>query len=196
MCRNFGPWLETVELDDEIEALERKVLVTPHGELPQQITINACWRMEGLEVLAWALGRSELPALDETSDAMQRIKYAGVLAKPERVAIIFDEAELREAEQIEAQASQQLALHWRLRSFSLKPEAMNFREYAASVDWATFNLEGLPMIDNDLAIGGRPIVDCDKALFSRAMSLAQERHIATNWLIGWDAIYSEVTADT
>jgi hypothetical protein len=109
---------------------------------------------------------------------------------------VLAEAELRAAEELEDCADRQLAVHWRLREFSLRPEHMDFQAYALNCPWARMPLEGLRLIEGDLAIGAVPLVQAPEAAWRSCLSIAAERHQAANWLLGQDPTYSEVTADT
>ena len=48
-----------------MEPKEWEVLQRPLGRLDQRMQIEATWRLEGLAVLAWALGRFEVPPHDQ-----------------------------------------------------------------------------------------------------------------------------------
>jgi hypothetical protein len=57
-------------------------------------------------------------------------------------------------------------------------------------------LDGLRVIDGDLAIGGRSIANASHEEVKRCMSTVTERQIAAFWLLGDDDIYSKVDAAT
>jgi len=58
-------WVRDIEIDDEFEPDEWEVLQRPLGKLDSRGQINSTWRLEGLVVLAWALGRFEIPPHDQ-----------------------------------------------------------------------------------------------------------------------------------
>ena len=61
-----------------MEPAEAACLGTPEGALSQQDTINCVWRLEGLAVLAWALGLAKLPRYDELvslDELMDRLAF-------------------------------------------------------------------------------------------------------------------------
>lgn len=106
-------------------------------------------------------------------------------------------AQLCSPVEIEDEASRQLAVHWRLRQFThYGNKPMNFVAFAEGVQWAQFNLEGVAILEDDLAVGGKPIAQADTAHVQMMTSIVQERHHAANWLLGWEELYSEVTTDT
>jgi hypothetical protein len=57
-------------------------------------------------------------------------------------------------------------------------------------------LDGLEIIDRDLGIEGVRIDRLEYDRFRQLLSIAQERHQAFNWLLGFEPIYSQVTTDT
>src|SRR5262249_34321736 len=68
MHRKLLGWMSSVGVEPEFEAVEEAVLQSPPGRLAEQDFLNAMWRVEGLAVLAWALGRLQLPRYDELVD--------------------------------------------------------------------------------------------------------------------------------
>jgi hypothetical protein len=61
-------WLTQSGLQSELEPDERRFLATPVGAASDRAMVDAHWRTEGLGVLAWALGRFELPPYDEQTN--------------------------------------------------------------------------------------------------------------------------------
>jgi hypothetical protein len=59
--RELLEWINLVGIGEELEPGEWEVLERPIGRLESQQQIDSTWRLEGLVVLAWALGRFELP---------------------------------------------------------------------------------------------------------------------------------------
>ncbi|MEM6554214.1 MAG: DUF4272 domain-containing protein [Planctomycetota bacterium] len=190
-------WLPEAGLNEELEELERAVIMTPMGELNPQQAVNASWRSEGLAVLAWSLGRATLKPQDEQIDPDPIIGACGMFAPVEELEVMHANAQLCSPVEIEDEASRQLAVHWRLRQFThYGNKPMNFVAFAEGVQWAQFNLEGVAILEDDLAVGGKPIAQADTAHVQMMTSIVQERHHAANWLLGWEELYSEVTTDT
>jgi hypothetical protein len=54
--REMLQWLKNSGVEDELEPDEWEVVQRPLGKLDSQSHINATWRLEGLCMLAWALG--------------------------------------------------------------------------------------------------------------------------------------------
>jgi len=61
-------WIAFLDVQEEIEPQEAALLKTPLGGLTERRVIDATWQAEGLAVLAWALGRLDLPKHDEKVD--------------------------------------------------------------------------------------------------------------------------------
>lgn len=187
-------WIDAIDLRDEFETAEWNLINGDLGTLDQQTIINGTWRSEGLAVLAWALGAFELPPHDQTCDPRQVTGSVFFLA--DDALARADELQLRTPEALSRFGEIQLALHWRLRDFSLRPEAMNFREFPKTAWFGSIDLSSLPFAEEDLAIQGQPIAKADPDLVRFCSSIASERHQAINWLEGWDKIYSEVDTST
>ncbi len=50
--------------------------------------------------------------------------------------------------------------------------------------------------ENDLALGKAAISDAPQELFQLASSIAEERHLALNWLAGDSEVYSQTDTST
>jgi hypothetical protein len=187
-------WLELHGLWDEVEPEERALLRTGLGQAERQDVVNATWRSEGLAVLSWALGWTELPAHDVSVDAGRVSLDLGLFAPvlPARAA----HPALRSQEAIQALAGRLLGLHWRLRDFSLRPGPLDFRAFAERCWFGSFDLADVRLVDQDLAIGEVAISAASPAERARVSSIARERHQAINWLRGQHALYSEVDTST
>jgi hypothetical protein len=103
---------------------------------------------------------------------------------------------LRSADQIGALADSYLTVHWRLREQTLRPRHMDFVDYVARCNWGPLHLDGLEIMDGDLAVKGTPVNQLDENQFQEALSITRERHQALNWLVGTEELYSDVTTDT
>lgn len=187
-------WLTYVGASAEAESQEHALLQSPAGTLSSQQGGEATWRSEGLVVLAWALGLCELPVYDVLVDPKEIADAVGYLRDDAKAAMA--NATLRPVEEIQQCAAELFSLHWRLRDFSLKSEAMDFQAFARESWFGPLNVTSLRFIDNDLAIGEAPIVEADEGDFGLCLEATIERHQAINWLMGQHELYSEVTGDT
>jgi len=188
-------WIGELGIGDELEPDEWEVLQRPVGRLEQQSFVNAMWRVEGLGVLAWALQRYELPADDELvtpPDLYQSMR----LFKADEAREILEEPNLRPIEELDEMAIHLLMLHWRVRDFSLRPEPMDFVAFSKKSWLGEFDISRFRILDNDLAIGNAAIADAPADEVGRVQSLAMERHLAINWLMGDAELYSDVDTST
>jgi hypothetical protein len=188
-------WIEEIGIRDELEPDEWKALQRPHRKLSRQDALDATWRIEGLGVLAWALNRHPPLPIDELMQPGKLLPAVGLL-NADRAKALLAEPPLRPADEIRRSADQIFAVHWRLTNHRLKPEPMNFRKFAAAAWFGPLNIEGVRLVEDDLAIGDRPIASADPDRVSAASSAAMERHRAVNWLLGEEPIYSRVQTNT
>ncbi|RYG83077.1 DUF4272 domain-containing protein [bacterium] len=186
-------WFAGSGLDDEIEPGEREILAAPASELDNQSAADATWRWEGAAVLVAALGRFALPPHDTVVDTEACGQACGLFAEPDDLKKLIDDAAFAPTFDRDAYANRALAISWRLRQFvHIEQKPIEFAKYAAGVEWATFDVRDVAMAGGDLSINGKPIARAAKSDLSTAMSIANERHQAANWLIGWHAVYGEV----
>lgn len=188
-------WVEALEIRDELEPEEWKVLQRPVGGLEQQDHINAMWRVEGLAVLAWALGRHDLPP-DDALVVPSEIYPAMGFLDPTMGRSVLETAELRSSEELQEMQIHLLMLHWRIRNYSIQPEPFDFVAFSKACWFGEFDISTFRIIDNDLAIGEAAIHDADSEHRSIVQSLAHERHLAINWLLGYSEKYSDTDTST
>jgi len=187
-------WFLSLGIDDEFEARERRTIDTPLGGLERQAQIDATWLSEGMAVLAWALGRSELPPYDSPVVAGDVANSLGFLCSLEET--VLARPSLRPLSELEACREEIFAIHWRLRDFSIRPTPIDFAEFARNAWFGPLRLGQARLVDGDLAVGGVTIALAPQMARAHCMSIAQERHRAANWLCGYGEVYSEVDTST
>jgi hypothetical protein len=192
--RDTLAWVEAVGIGDELEPDEWEVLQRPPGALDRRAQIDATWRLEGLAVLAWALGRFELPAYDQLVHPQALVRSLG-FPDADASRRLLAHPSLRPPAELEALSKQLLALHWRLRDYTLRPQAMDFRAFARDCWFGPLDISPFRLIDDDLALGGYAISDAPEDVFRSALSAAMERHKAINWLAG-GGLYSQTDTST
>jgi hypothetical protein len=173
-------WARDVGIKDELEPEEWEVLQRPPGKLEEQMQINSGWRLEGLVVLAWALGRFELPPHDQLVSMHPLWRSLGLFDAD--AGTLLANLALRPREEIGALRDRLFALHWRLRNFYLHSGVMDFAEFARTCSFGPLDITGLPVVDGDLGLQGARIDQAPPDVFSSAHSATQERHQAVNWL--------------
>jgi hypothetical protein len=194
MHDDLQKWVVDIGVRDEFEDCEWNSVVAPLGSLDRRTHLNLSWRTEGLVVLAWSLGRADLPPYDEEADGPSVGDTIGFLDDSARDLLLSPR--LRPAADLEWIANLTVAVHWRLRKLSLDPKAMDFCAFAHSVEWAEFPVDDLKFLDRDLALRGTPIAQASRTVIDCCSSIIRERQQAANWLRGDQELYSEVTCDT
>lgn len=145
-------WIAQLGLSDDLNAWESALLATAFGQVGDRDRINASWLSAGLVVLAWALGRTDLPAFDEQCDPRRIADSLGFL-RP-RDATVLANPRLRSAKEIRAYGEFIYNAHWRLRDFQLFGRKRHCTKLVAASLRTRF---GLTLIDQDLAIADVPL---------------------------------------
>lgn len=192
--RDLNAWIPRTGLRDECEEWEAALLEAPLGKLEPKARINASWMSEGMAVLSWALGKSDLPPHDEMVDPKEvadglgflKESAGGLLASP----LLRSEAELGEMEE------RMFAVHWRLREYSLTRKPVDLWKIARNPWMGETGVRQLPLIDGDLSIHGARLSDVEEKDWRGCLSIAAERHRAANWLAGFCPVYSDVDTST
>jgi hypothetical protein len=155
--------------------------------------VDAIWRGEALGTLLWALQLVELPAYDQPFDA------------EEVAAVQLDEADLREAEELELERDSARLWHWRARTTSLQaagalelPERYaTFDQLIAATAMRGYEQGVLPApMRGDFRAYGKVYRHLSPEPHAEAHSLAVERHHALNWLCGAGETWDDVPLDT
>jgi hypothetical protein len=155
--------------------------------------VDAVWRGEALGTLLWALQLIELPAYDQPFDAEQV------------AAVSLEQAELRDAEEIELERDSARLWHWRARTTSLQaagalelPERYaTFDQLIAATAMRGYEQGVLPApMRGDFRAYGKVYRHLAPEQHAEAHSIAVERHHALNWLCGEGASWDDVPLDT
>jgi hypothetical protein len=193
--REILVWVADIDIGDELEPDEWSVLQRPPGRLQPQDHINSMWRLEGLVVLAWALGRYDMPPQDALVNPKKLLKAIG-LADADRARELLASPTLRSAEELAKMSKILLAIHWRLREFSLRPQKVDLRKFAKEGWMCPFDISPIALVEDDLAIEHFTISKALAESVSRTHSSAMERHLAIRWLAGDSPIYSRTDTST
>jgi hypothetical protein len=170
-------------------------LRTALAQLPsdEPAVVDAVWRGEALGTLLWALQLLELPAYDQPFDAEQV------------AAAQLDEADLRDAEEIELERDSARLWHWRARTTSLQaagglelPERYaTFDQLIAATAMRGYEQGVLPApMRGDFRAYGKVYRHLTPEQHAEAHSIAVERHHALNWLCGAGTTWDDVPLDT
>ena len=188
-------WLSRFGLIEQLSAFERDAMRAPLGSLTSSLESRITWEAEGLAVLAWALGRGELPEHDGEVDPYAVTDSMYFLADDADTVIC--EAKLRSAEEILAYRELMYGIHCRLRDFLRNGGTKDFASWIEmrwlqilKVDTARVITEG------DLGFKGQPIGSVEADQLKRYEWAISEQHRASIWLAGEATHHWETTADT
>jgi len=201
--RKLLQWIQLLGIHDEFEPDEWEVLQRPPGRLEQSQQITATWRLEGLGVLAWALGRFELPPHEQLVECHALWRSLGMLDVPACKGLLTD-ATLRPVPELQGLRRRLLAIHWRLTNFYVQPTAIDFIRFTEEsfgnfdrTAWfSAAEVADLPLVEGDLAIRGERLDQASPEDFSVTRSIAHERHLAANWLCEGPEKYSATDVST
>jgi hypothetical protein len=184
-------WLSALRVEAEFEANEDALLQAAPGRLSEAHFTGALWRVEGLAVLGWAMGRLDLPRYDELVSIDAVWDGLGFL-EVDQVKEWLAKPPLRPREQLEPVRRQMQLYQRRLDEFRHALKATDFRAAAADgpADVLPFEL-----IDGDLALQGRRIDQAPPALVEVCRGVAAERGRAIAWLCGGADRYSEADVE-
>lgn len=174
----------------EAEAWEVRALETRIGSLPEKDQWSLTWKTEGALILAWSLGLTSLPEYDQEGN-IQDLRSITEAVEDGTATLA-----LRSRTEIEKLDAQLLAIHWRVRQFYLKREAMDFAAFAPTAWFGPLDLTLARLTNNDLDIHGTAISECEEESWRRVSGLMEERRKALSWLLGGSAIYSECDTGT
>jgi hypothetical protein len=146
-------------------------------------------------VLAWALGLAEMPPYDELVDVCPLFQALAFLNEQE-ARTLQATARLRADEELGDMHTRLLALHWRLRDFTLRPLPMNFADFARNAWFGPCDVSAFRLVEGDLSLRGHAISKAPGEVFGSVHSAARERHQASNWLRGYSRVYSRTDTST
>jgi hypothetical protein len=153
------------------------------------------WRLEGLVVLAWALGRFQIPPHDALVAVDPLWGSLGWLDVDVARGLLAN-ATLAARQEIGMLRNRLFTLHWRLVDYRVNPKMMDFADFARTCSFGPLDLTGLPLIEGDLSLGGKRIDRATPEMLACTASAARERRQAVNWLWEGAERYSEVRTDT
>lgn len=196
-------WVQFVGLQDELEPDEWEVLRRPLGRLEQRQQITSTWRLEGLGVIAWALGRFGLPPHDQLVGCHSLWRDLGMLDIAACKGLLAVPT-LRPLPELQALRRRLLAINWRLTNFYVRPTAVDFVQlteasfgkYDRTAWFSPQEVAELPLVDGDLSIRGVRLDKSPPDDLSIARSIAHERHQAANWLCEGPERYSATDVST
>jgi hypothetical protein len=188
-------WLLTLGLETDFSDWERTIFNTPFGQLANQDRVNASWLSEAVVVLAWSLGKSDLPDFSEQCDPAASANTLGFLQSFEATAL--NSPALLPSEALQEYNEFVYNVHWRVRDFSLNKKSYDFESLAKKAWGDPVIRHGLTLSEKDISLQGVPLSKTAESIWRPFASITRERHQASNWLIGYASEdFYEVTTDT
>jgi hypothetical protein len=201
--RKLLQWVQLLGIDDEFEPDEWEVLQRPPGRLEQGQQVNSTWRLEGLGVLAWSLGRFEIPPLEQLVECHSLWQSLGMLDVAACKGMLVNPT-VRPLPELQAMRRRLLAINWRLTNFYVRPTAIDFvrvtetsfGDFDPTAWFSPQEVAELLLVEGDLAIGGYRLDRVPPDQFATTRSIAHERHLAANWLCQGPEKYSATDVST
>jgi hypothetical protein len=187
-------WFTELDLWPYLEPQEEEIIRAAFGEMPRRLQVEGTWFIEGLAVLAWALGRDVFPPHDTKVDPIAVTNALDFLDDGARHLLMSPQ--LRDRVELDAAREWYYDVHCTLRGFT------NHGGTGRLAGWiggflATFAVDPeAVMIDGCLALDGKRIIDVDRKRLDDWESVICERHRAVIWLEGSYPLYTELPVDT
>lgn len=172
------------------EPAEIRLLQAPFGSLPRRERVALSWAVEGVAVMAWALGKAPLPPFDTKTQGAPIGCALGLFEHGSGESL--QEAKLRNLAEIQMCALSYTVLSWRLAQYIEKRERLDFAARLKEPDGPHLTVDGINLQDGDLAIDGMPLEQLDEERLVEVCSIVRERHKAFRWLLGYEKNYAAV----
>jgi hypothetical protein len=146
--------------------------------------------------LLWSLGLGEIGPIDRQHEDPRALAEVVGYLEPDATSML-DRVRVRELDELEAYAEEILNVHWRLRDFSLHDRGYDCRNlFAATLAAPLPGVTPVALLDDDLALGGSPLVRAERDVIHTTTSITMERQHAANWLVGQAYLYADISLDT
>lgn len=175
-------WVDGAGGAGELEEFEAAMLERPAGGLDEAALAYGSWQIEGAVVLAWALGL--VPVVPLHDQAVDPALVSAGVRFPDAAATgaVLRSCTRRHPALVDAEATRQFAVYWRLREFADKGEALDLEAFARSGQQGPLRFDRVPLLGGDLAVAGRPIADSDPDAVEVSLGIVGERVRALSWL--------------
>ena len=180
-------WLSELDLSGAATAAEQKQLQRPVGRLAPREQVDASWLCEGLAVLAWGLGRAELPDADAHVDPRHVASSLGFLEASAGALLALPT--LRPDEELALALARLTLIRERLAAFAQRPESIDLCALAEGAALGPLVLAGVPLQEGDLRIDGKPLAQASAERVAEVTSSAIERSRALAWVRGEGPLY-------
>jgi hypothetical protein len=174
-----------------LDAVEKRFFNAPVGSLNRNERTEASWLIEGMAVLSWAIGKSELPTFHQKVDGRKASAALGIFQPdtPERIT----GATIRNPDEVESGAITYSALSWRLSEHIKCPQTINFAEKLKDPKSPHLLVEGIELKDRDLAIDRTSLREVPTERLGEVSGIVFQRYKAFRWLLGLENGYATLT---
>ncbi len=148
-------WLKKLGLEEELTEWERSLLSSAFGSVKLKVRINAGWLSEALVVMAWALGKVDLPSFDAQCDPQDVANCLGFLQRKEET--VLQNPNLLPVSSLSEYNEFIYNLHWRVRDYSIRPGPYDFESLARKAWGEPLLRHGLQIAEKDIALNGVPL---------------------------------------
>jgi hypothetical protein len=191
MAGKILPLARQTGIYESYEPAELRLLHAPWGSLPRRERLALSWAVEGVAVLAWALGKAPLPPFDTRCEGAPVGSALGLFQheSPETIRA----ATLRDPAEIEMRALTYEALSWRLARFLDTRQRIDFASRLPNYSSPHLISCGFILLDDgDLAVDGAPLVEISEERLCEICTIVRQRHKAFRWLLGYEKHYAAV----
>ena len=155
-CEELGKPYSVRLLDATTARSDDYLLEQPFGLLAPAHVDGLSWLTEGLVVLAWALGRAELPRHDERA-SFDALASAVGLQRDEASSLLA--SDVRSEAELQRFLGRAYAVSWRLFCFYGDREPLDFARLGREERFwfGRLALDDVPLADGDLVVDGAPL---------------------------------------
>lgn len=192
MSDNILLFVNRVGLVDDLLPHEMSMLGAPFGSLTEPDCAQTSWLSEGMVVLAWAIGLTDLPGPRTKCNPGPAAISLGMFqpGTKDRLA----QAVLRNHDEIESKSLTYLTLNWRIGHFIQSPkEKVDLEAKIKDPESPHLLVDEVELVDGDMAIDGLPLNAVPLERAGEVFFTVRERFNAFKWLQGYTTHYS---ADT
>jgi hypothetical protein len=197
----LNAWLREEGLMEEITPYEKRLLQQKEGTWEPDDRVEISWRVESVGVLLWALNKAaNIPAYDRLFntdslfDALPILSYMEGFLRDSQLRPINEIRQAREAAEV---------WHWRARAYDLmragvsRIENQSLTEQVKALAEVALEAGVIgEIIGDDFPAFGKTYRDLSEEEHQRAFSIAQQRHLALNWLCGYGQAWETTPTNT
>ena len=188
-------WLSRFNLNEQLGSSEWDAIRAPLGSLTPALKNRMTWEVEGLAVLAWALGMGPLPEHDGQVDPFAVTDSVGFLT--DDVDAIIVDAKLRSQDELQVYRELMYAIHCRVRDFLRNGKQKDFAGWTEVRWFELLRIDSTHLLaDGDLRFKGQTISALEADQLKKYEWCICEQHRASIWLVGEEQNHWETTADT